>query len=708
MPGKGSIDQAPDLGTPRETTRVMAVRRELLYYGGLLRAAPLPALMRAQVRKVARAASRLGRRTGAPLPYARVRAAGRALARAPRLFRADDAIYRRVYEEALPGAAKATLEHAQAWLRGEARAFGRAIAVNAFDDDPLSGRAHAELPAGMSDARGPWELARFGWAVELGVAARLEPSLAAPLREAFVGSCDAFARACPPDSGLHWSSPLELALRAVHIIAALELMGGALAFDPTFGDRLAALLLLHGDAITAELEDTGVVCGTHLVGNLLGLHWLGVALDVAPWRTLAHRRLPAALARQVRADGSDFEGSTAYHRFALELVVAAHVFAEAAGDPLPASVRACMGRMFRYVAGHVTPGGCEPGIGDGDDSRVLPFAQRGPREVDYLLAVGAALLGDATLKSVRGRMSAEALWLAGPAGYDRYRALEPARTGRSQAFGEAGLYVLRDGDDYAAIRCGAAGQDGVGGHSHNDQLSIVVHVGGAPVVIDPGTARYTGDRLLRDRFRGTAAHATVVVDGREQSALMNRPFALFDRARARALLWQTDDSREQRAVGDGNAPRLMNRFVGEHRGFAPVGVVHTRELLHDRAHRTFVVTDFVCGVDLHDVAVCYPLAGPARRSRSAVWHKQLLELRASCAWARDGFREELLVEVGPAWRPTALLVPLAGAPLDLILRDVLTSPCYGGVELGVAATFRVRSCLPWVMSLAIIAPVASS
>jgi hypothetical protein len=40
------------------------------------------------------------------------------------------------------------------------------------------------------------------------------------------------------------------------------------------------------------------------------------------------------------------------------------------------------------------------------------------------------------------------------------------------------LYVFRSSRFYLSIRCGAIGQDGFGGHAHNDQLVIELKIDG--------------------------------------------------------------------------------------------------------------------------------------------------------------------------------------------------------------------------------------
>jgi hypothetical protein len=134
---------------------------------------------------------------------------------------------------------------------------------------------------------------------------------------------------------------------------------------------------------------------------------------------------------------------------------------------------------------------------------------------------------------------------------------------------------------YVALRAGSTGQRGVGGHGHNDQLSLVVWAG-RPIVREAGTGGYTGDPLLRDRLRGTSAHATLVIEGREQNPIFDeRPFALVDRARGSL----------RGAVGrDGRA-----RLAGAHRGYRALGIEHERVVDVDHARRLVFVEDRLRG-----------------------------------------------------------------------------------------------------------------
>jgi hypothetical protein len=80
-----------------------------------------------------------------------------------------------------------------------------------------------------------------------------------------------------------------------------------------------------------------------------------------------------------------------------------------------------------------------------------------------------------------------------------------------------------------------------GGHAHSDALALTLSVSGRPLLIDPGTATYTMDAALRDRFRGTSMHNTVVLGGRSQSEPQG-PFHWASRTTAEARIWRTADN----------------------------------------------------------------------------------------------------------------------------------------------------------------------
>jgi len=162
------------------------------------------------------------------------------------------------------------------------------------------------------------------------------------------------------------------------------------------------------------------------------------------------------------------------------------------------------------------------------------------------------------------------------------------------------------------------GRHGRGGHGHNDQLSFELAAGGRPLVIDPGTYVYTADPVERNRFRSTAYHTTLRLDGGEQNELRTDDlFLMADRARAEKLAWDE------------------TTFEGRHRGFP--GATHTRRI--ELGKNELRIRDTVSSPAAHELEWILPLA-PGRENDLEV-RAEGLDFRPEEGWysPRYGVRE---------------------------------------------------------------------
>jgi hypothetical protein len=103
------------------------------------------------------------------------------------------------------------------------------------------------------------------------------------------------------------------------------------------------------------------------------------------------------------------------------------------------------------------------------------------------------------------------------------------------AYPDFGLYLYRSKHFYLAVRCGSIGQNGNGGHAHNDQLSIELNVNGEDWITDPGTYLYTPLPEQRNRYRSVKAHSTPQLEGPEPGRLDLGLFCSGNEAKAVCL-----------------------------------------------------------------------------------------------------------------------------------------------------------------------------
>lgn len=155
------------------------------------------------------------------------------------------------------------------------------------------------------------------------------------------------------------------------------------------------------------------------------------------------------------------------------------------------------------------------------------------------------------------------------------------------AYPDFGLFLWRGRRLFLAVRCGPVGQEGRGGHAHNDQLALELQIDGIDWLADPGTFVYTPSPERREAYRSVKAHAAPRQGDREP---MRRPLGLFrldDSANAHCLRFDRQGfvgmhhgfgSAVHRTVVPGEGKILIRDIVAESRGIRRV-TVRDREAL---------------------------------------------------------------------------------------------------------------------------------
>jgi hypothetical protein len=103
------------------------------------------------------------------------------------------------------------------------------------------------------------------------------------------------------------------------------------------------------------------------------------------------------------------------------------------------------------------------------------------------------------------------------------------------SFPDFGLYLMISHKMFLSIRCGPVGQNGNGGHAHNDALSIELQLNEIDHITDPGSYLYTPLPEIRNAYRSVKAHFAPFVDQREPNPIDHRLFQMEDKAQAQCL-----------------------------------------------------------------------------------------------------------------------------------------------------------------------------
>ncbi len=411
--------------------------------------------------------------------------------------------------------------------------------------------------------------------------------------------------ACPFRMGANWSSSLELGLRLINWALAWQLLGGlhsplfAGADGEAFRDRWLESVYQHAEFISGHLS-LHSSANNHLVGEVAGLYTAALAWPhwdaAAQWRKTAGDILEREALLQNAPDGVNREQAVSYQQFELDLLLLPLLAARANGLDFPAAYVARIEAMLVYLACVIDHGGNVPMFGDADDGFAVRLDPRpGFSRYHSLLATGAILFGRGDFKAKAETLDDKTRWLFGAGAPGAFAAIDTsnARLPVRREFPDGGYYILgcdfeTDDEIRMVADAGPLGYREIAAHGHADALSFTLSMAGEEFLVDPGTFAYHTEAEWRAYFRGTSAHNTVRVDGRDQSQ-QGGNFMWLRKARAGCSQWST-------SAGE-------DAFEGWHDGYTALAdpVMHRRRIVLDKTARRIVIEDTLQMEGEHEV-----------------------------------------------------------------------------------------------------------
>ncbi|WP_445259064.1 alginate lyase family protein [Nocardioides aurantiacus] len=397
----------------------------------------------------------------------------------------------------------------------------------------------------------------------------------------------------PVGRGIAWRGAFEAGVRAISVAVALQGLRGSEALTPELYGRVREMLRTSARTCWRERSRFSSA-NNHLVGEMAGLAVVAMLFPDLPearrWRRRALRVLEREADRQILPDGAGAEQAVGYQVFTAELLLVVAVLARA-GDvgPRPVLDRA-VARSAEYLAGIAGTVDPQPRYGDDDEGFALRLGPEQLRTVRDHLGIVAAVASSHPVTT--GGLTAA--WVQAATSEVPGRPLVPADPTPPGSLHAAhgGLVVLRHGARRLTVDVAPLGYLAIAAHGHADALALTFALDGEAVVDDPGTGSYYGHPEWRRVHRSTPAHATLTVDGQDQSVI-GGAFLWKDHARVR--LHEVD---LERGVVD-----------AEHDGYRRLAepVVHRRRVEAPPGNDGFLVLDVVIGLGEHEVSVSWPL-----------------------------------------------------------------------------------------------------
>lgn len=309
---------------------------------------------------------------------------------------------------------------------------------------------------------------------------------------------------------------MDIAIRAINMLICLVILKKhkITVCTPEEETVVLSYLVDHGKHIEENLEYSQGMRGNHYFANIIGILACALLLDNYPDRkeTISHyiSELNKEVDFQFNSDGINFEASIPYHFFVLEMLDFAVLLSNNLKEltsskiSIPRETFETIDKVrnkfkkIREVSRSIIP-------------NISHIPQLGDNDSGYLYNLYPTF----DIKEIKLQSLLRMKISIAKAGFYHFE--------------ESGLYINKNQRYHFIMRCGKIGQNGKGGHDHNDHTSFEFFADNKPFIVDPGTFNYTAYHKDRNHYRSSYMHNTFLPINEEQN--------LFDSGSKDDLFW---------------------------------------------------------------------------------------------------------------------------------------------------------------------------
>ena len=319
---------------------------------------------------------------------------------------------------------------------------------------------------------------------------------------------------------IYWDSPMDVAIRNINLIfhfLSIENKSGKAEILGNNKDLISSYISQHYEYIKNNLEDSGNVVGNHYLIELTS-----ILLTIATFRfendyeefEYFQNKLRSEIKKQFNNDGTSFEGSSHYTAFVTEALILCRLSIQEMDSQsiLLEEIDEIIKANQIFLSLLIIDGELSQ-IGDNDSGRLFYFSfnEDEPLKMNWLMNLIDNLY-NGNNQDNKTQDKFKQILDSDISSLDELKAVKSkaikvfTKDYECYSSRDFGIYIWRNDDQYFSIRCGPLGQNGFGGHSHYDQLSIECFSGGKWIARDPGTGTYTDNIDLRNKFKSLAYH----------------------------------------------------------------------------------------------------------------------------------------------------------------------------------------------------------
>ncbi|WP_354622651.1 alginate lyase family protein [Psychromonas sp. MME2] len=452
------------------------------------------------------------------------------------------------------------------------------------------------------DCKLVWEPNRHHQLVVLARAYQVSKEL--KYAQGIVSQITCWLDANPYGYGMNWRNPLELGIRMINWVWAIDLMLDSGLFTGEFKRRVLQSVYLHCRDVSGKFSQ-GSSANNHLVGEAAGVYiaasYFSMFKEAKHWREKSKAVLEREIQAQTFIDGCSKEHGFSYQFFVFQFYLFSSQMGEWQEVRFSDDYMHTLNKLAEFIALVAQGGDNYPMVGDQDDGYVLDLGDH-VHNINALCDLAGHLYGNEIFAINYEQPSESAFWLFHQRKQRKLQPLAHATTPLlSRQFIESGYFLLQagclDNHDQVSVLfdCAELGYTSIAAHGHADALSLVMRINGKDLLVDSGTYDYYSFPKWRDQFRKTQAHNTLEVDGLDQS-VMTGPFMWEQHAHAQCLLWEPTEN--------------GGVVSGQHNGYQRLSypLMHQRTVELNSQKKQLHIYDKIVSQGAHDIAIYFHLS----------------------------------------------------------------------------------------------------
>ncbi|MBD3273386.1 hypothetical protein GF385_03505, partial [Candidatus Dependentiae bacterium] len=268
--------------------------------------------------------------------------------------------------------------------------------------------------------------------------------------------------------GVNWVCPMEIAIRAINLIYGFYYLN--YKNDENFYKKLINSLYQHAIYLENNFE-IFYKPNNHYIADLIGYFYLCFFFDhikhFQKAKIKTYKKILEQFELQIQEDGSDYEGSTSYHKLVVEMFFHFYYLCKKNNLELPNNFIYKLKKANQFINDCYDNHKNFIQIGDNDSGKIL----------DHVI-------------------------------YPNFNRDDKILT----HYPNFGLSIIKNKDWHITYRHPTFNEKQPTGHFHQDSLSLTLSYKGIPILIDPGTYVYTANKNWRNLMRSYDSHNTFYID----------------------------------------------------------------------------------------------------------------------------------------------------------------------------------------------------